>query len=107
MLVLSTGQHVGKTTVSLGLVKTLQSKFEGSGKKVAYCKPVGQQHVPVGGGLRVDKVTKKNYSRTNQAQIFFRMPIYSKSILALFTTTKTCHLLSSQTDSLVILSMEK
>ncbi|KAF4320083.1 hypothetical protein BBO99_00005415 [Phytophthora kernoviae] len=56
LLVLSTGQHVGKTTLSLGLVKTLQAKFQGSGKQVAYCKPVGQQHVPVGGGLRVDKV---------------------------------------------------
>jgi dethiobiotin synthetase len=55
LLVLSTGQHVGKTTLSLGLVKSLQAKFQGSGKQVAYCKPVGQQHVPVGGGLRVDK----------------------------------------------------
>ncbi|KAG6606537.1 P-loop containing nucleoside triphosphate hydrolase [Phytophthora cinnamomi] len=55
LLVLSTGQHVGKTTLSLGLVKTLQAKFQGSGKQVAYCKPVGQQHVAVGGGLRVDK----------------------------------------------------
>ncbi|KAJ0404499.1 hypothetical protein ATCC90586_007756 [Pythium insidiosum] len=55
LLVLSTGQHVGKTTVSLGIVKHLQAKFRGSDKKVAYCKPVGQQHVPVGGGLRVDK----------------------------------------------------
>lgn len=56
LLVLSTGQHVGKTTVSLGLVKSLQAKFRGSDRKVAYCKPVGQQHVPVGDGLRVDKV---------------------------------------------------
>ncbi|KAH7481720.1 Phosphate acetyltransferase [Phytophthora ramorum] len=55
LLVLSTGQHVGKTTLSLGLVKSLQTKFQGSGKQVAYCKPVGQQHVAVGGGLRVDK----------------------------------------------------
>lgn len=55
LLVLSTGQHVGKTTVSLGLVKSLQAAYRGSGRQVAYCKPVGQQHVPVGGGLRVDK----------------------------------------------------
>lgn len=55
LLVLSTGQHVGKTTVSLGLVKSLQTKYRGSDRQVAYCKPVGQQHVPVGGGLRVDK----------------------------------------------------
>ncbi|POM80466.1 hypothetical protein PHPALM_1695, partial [Phytophthora palmivora] len=58
LLVLSTGQHVGKTTLSLGLVKTLQAKFRGSNKQVAYCKPVGQQHVAVGGGLRVDKEYK-------------------------------------------------
>ncbi|ETW01857.1 hypothetical protein H310_06426 [Aphanomyces invadans] len=60
VLVLSTGQHVGKTTTSLGLVAHLQERFgaESNGtskKQVAYCKPVGQQHVPVGGGLRVDK----------------------------------------------------
>ncbi|CAH0486520.1 unnamed protein product [Peronospora farinosa] len=55
LLVLSTGQHVGKTTVSLGLVKSLQTKFQDLKKQVAYCKPVGQQHVAVGGGLRVDK----------------------------------------------------
>ncbi|RLN92751.1 hypothetical protein BBJ28_00014122 [Nothophytophthora sp. Chile5] len=55
LLVLSTGQHVGKTTLSLGLVKSLQAKFQGTRKQVAYCKPVGQQHVAVGGGLRVDK----------------------------------------------------
>ncbi|ETN01740.1 hypothetical protein, variant 3 [Phytophthora nicotianae INRA-310] len=55
LLVLSTGQHVGKTTLSLGLVKTLQAKFQGTNKLVAYCKPVGQQHVPVGDNLRVDK----------------------------------------------------
>ncbi|OQS06741.1 hypothetical protein THRCLA_01237 [Thraustotheca clavata] len=51
LLVLSTGQHVGKTTTCLGLVAHLQRL----GLRVAYCKPVGQQHVPVGGGLRVDK----------------------------------------------------
>ena len=56
LLVLSTGQHVGKTTLSLGLVKHLQTKFYDSGKQVAYCKPVGQQHVAVDRGLRVDKV---------------------------------------------------
>ncbi|KDO26146.1 hypothetical protein SPRG_08507 [Saprolegnia parasitica CBS 223.65] len=55
VLVLSTGQHVGKTTTCLGLVAHLQDKFAGSSRQVAYCKPVGQQHVPVGGGLRVDK----------------------------------------------------
>ncbi|OQS01089.1 hypothetical protein ACHHYP_20078 [Achlya hypogyna] len=55
VLVLSTGQHVGKTTTCLGLVAHLQDKFAGRSLNVAYCKPVGQQHVPVGGGLRVDK----------------------------------------------------
>jgi dethiobiotin synthetase len=55
VLILSTGQHVGKTTTSLGLVAHLQDRFRDSGREVAYCKPVGQQHVPVGDGLRVDK----------------------------------------------------
>nr|CCA19519.1 conserved hypothetical protein [Albugo laibachii Nc14] len=55
LLVLSTGQHVGKTTVSLGLLQYLKQKFENTNKKIAYCKPVGQQHIPVGDNLRVDK----------------------------------------------------
>ncbi|CAK4079784.1 unnamed protein product [Aphanomyces euteiches] len=56
VLILSTGQHVGKTTTCLGLVANLQERLKSDpSKQIAYCKPVGQQHVPVGGGLRVDK----------------------------------------------------
>ncbi len=60
VLMISTGQHVGKTTTSLGLVQVLQDKFKAKKKEgiLAYCKPVGQQHVDVGNGLRVDKVRK-------------------------------------------------
>ncbi|RLN96088.1 hypothetical protein BBJ28_00005061 [Nothophytophthora sp. Chile5] len=61
LLVLSTGQHVGKTTLSLGLVKSLQAKFQGTRKQVAYCKPVGQQHVAVGGGLRDAFLFKEHF----------------------------------------------
>ena len=48
--VAATSQHVGKTTCTLGLVKTLQKK----GLDVGYCKPVGQEFVDLG-DLRVDK----------------------------------------------------
>ena len=50
VFVAATGQHVGKTTSTLGLVANLISK----GIKTGYCKPVGQKHLNVG-GLIADK----------------------------------------------------
>lgn len=46
----ATGQHVGKTTISLGLNAALRNRFN----RVGFIKPVGQQHVPVD-GVSVDK----------------------------------------------------
>ncbi|CRX38684.1 phosphotransacetylase family protein [Estrella lausannensis] len=46
----ATGQHVGKTTISLGLNAALRKRFN----SVGFIKPVGQQHVPVE-GVSVDK----------------------------------------------------
>jgi|EP00945_MAST-04E_sp_MAST-4E-sp1_P007258 phosphate acetyltransferase len=43
VFVAATRQHVGKSTVSLGIVSALQQK----GVNVGFIKPVGQQHVPV------------------------------------------------------------
>jgi len=48
----ASGQHVGKTTCTLGLVSALHGK----GVNVGYCKPVGQKHVDVMGD-KVDKDT--------------------------------------------------
>ncbi len=48
--VAATGQHVGKTTSTLGLVSALAR----SGVNVGYCKPVGQQFLDLG-NLKVDK----------------------------------------------------
>ncbi|MEL6671653.1 MAG: AAA family ATPase [Bacteroidota bacterium] len=48
--VAATSQHVGKTTSTLGLLASLQSR----GLKTGYCKPVGQQFIDVG-QRRVDK----------------------------------------------------
>lgn len=50
--VAATGQHVGKTTSTLGLIHSLQS----AGVNVGYCKPVGQKFVTQN-GERVDKDT--------------------------------------------------
>lgn len=50
LYVAATNQHVGKTTTTLGLV----SAFRQSGKRVGYCKPVGQQTVDYE-NLEVDK----------------------------------------------------
>lgn len=47
----STGQHVGKTTTSLGLVSGLKKRFA----KVGFMKPIGQEHVEVEANLHVDK----------------------------------------------------
>ena len=51
IFIAATGQHVGKTTVCLGVIAGLSKRF-GS---VGFIKPVGQQHVEVGQGLKVDK----------------------------------------------------
>jgi len=50
IFVAATGQHVGKTTSTLGLVSNLQAM----GYKTGYCKPLGQKHVTVD-GVRADK----------------------------------------------------
>ena len=50
LYVAATNQHVGKTTTTLGLVAT----FRQLGKRVGYCKPVGQQTVDYQ-NLEVDK----------------------------------------------------
>ncbi len=43
--VAATGQHVGKTTSTLGIVSNLDKR----GYSVGYCKPVGQQYLTVDG----------------------------------------------------------
>lgn len=45
--VAATGQHVGKTTSTLGIVANLLKE----GHSTGYCKPVGQQHVSVDGKI--------------------------------------------------------
>jgi len=50
LYVAATGQHVGKTTSTLGLVKTLQDL----GYNVGYSKPVGQKYLNVQ-GIKADK----------------------------------------------------
>jgi phosphate acetyltransferase len=47
----STGQHVGKTTICLGLVSGLKKRFS----KVGFLKPIGQEHVETDNGVIVDK----------------------------------------------------
>lgn len=48
--VAATGQHVGKTTSTLGLIAGIRTH----GLKVGYCKPVGQEFVDLG-DLKADK----------------------------------------------------
>lgn len=45
--VAATGQHVGKTTSTLGLVANLKA----IGLSTGYCKPVGQKYLTVGGAI--------------------------------------------------------
>ncbi len=51
IFVAATGQNVGKTTICLGLFAGLRKRFS----RVGFIKPVGQQHVEVSPGLKVDK----------------------------------------------------
>ena len=50
VFIVASGQHVGKTTLSLGLVSLLA----GMGKRVHFFKPVGQEYVEKD-GVMVDK----------------------------------------------------
>ena len=50
IFVAATGQHVGKTTSTLGLVANLQER----GFRTGYCKPVGQQYI-TSEGISADK----------------------------------------------------
>ena len=50
IFVAATGQHVGKTTTTLGLTAAYQNR----GLNVGYCKPVGQKFLDIQ-NLRVDK----------------------------------------------------
>jgi len=47
----ATGQNVGKTTICLGLIAGLRKRLG----TVGFIKPVGQQHLTVAEGLKVDK----------------------------------------------------
>ncbi len=47
LYIAATGQHVGKTTSTLGLV----ANFRNMGYDTGYCKPVGQKHLTVDGKL--------------------------------------------------------
>lgn len=47
----STGQHVGKTTICLGLVSGLKKRFP----RVGFLKPIGQEYVETDSGVIVDK----------------------------------------------------
>ena len=51
IFVAATGQNVGKTTICLGLIAGLRKRFS----SVGFIKPIGQQHVTVYEGLKVDK----------------------------------------------------
>ena len=64
LFIASTGQHVGKTTTCLGLMSGLIKKFS----KVGFLKPIGQEHVEVETGMRVDKdvlLFKDHFSLTD------------------------------------------
>lgn len=51
LFIAATGQNVGKTTLCLGLIASLQKKVSSLG----FMKPVGQQHVITEDNTRVDK----------------------------------------------------
>jgi phosphate acetyltransferase len=51
IFIAATGQHVGKTTICLGLIAALRKRFS----SIGFIKPVGQQHVTIDGDTIVDK----------------------------------------------------
>ena len=73
VMLAATGMHVGKTTLSLGVFRGLQSKW-GHGR-VAYCKPLGQRYkdilLPDGRAIKVDPdvETVRNYFQGGNEKI--------------------------------------
>lgn len=51
VFIAATGQHVGKTTICLGIIAGLKKRFQ----RVGFIKPVGQLHVTLENKLNVDK----------------------------------------------------
>jgi len=51
VFIAATGQHVGKTTLSLGILAALQKRYS----SVGFLKPVGQELVRTKDGLTIDK----------------------------------------------------
>lgn len=51
IFVAATGQHVGKSTLCLGIIAGLKKRY----KNIGFLKPVGQEHVQVESGSQVDK----------------------------------------------------
>lgn len=51
IFIAATGQHVGKTTLCLGIIAGLKKRFQ----NIGFIKPVGQQHVKIDEQTMVDK----------------------------------------------------
>lgn len=51
VFIAATGKDVGKTTLCLGILSGLQKRFS----KVGFMKPLGQQHITIQSGHKVDK----------------------------------------------------
>jgi len=75
IMIAATGQHAGKTSVSMALLAGLQDRL-GAGEqgstaaamaRVGYMKPVGQKYVQVDGGLKVD-------NDVHTAKMHFKLP---------------------------------
>lgn len=61
IFIAATGQHVGKTTLCLGLISGLRKRYS----SVGFIKPIGQQHVKIDHNTNVDKdviLFKKHFS---------------------------------------------
>ncbi|MCY3975232.1 MAG: AAA family ATPase [Simkaniaceae bacterium] len=67
LFIAATGQHVGKTTTSLGLLAGLAKRY----KRVGFLKPIGQEHVDMGNDVHVDKdvLLCKNYFRLQDESV--------------------------------------
>lgn len=74
IFIAATGQHVGKTTSTLGLMSALKR----AGVDVGYCKPVGQKWVPT----RNDRVDKDAMLFSQAMQFELAPRVHSPVILA-------------------------
>jgi phosphate acetyltransferase len=101
IFVAATGQHVGKTTICLGLVHGLKKRL----KNVGFIKPVGQRGVKIEDSLHVDKDValfkrhfKLSHSFTDMSPVLIPQGFTRQYLDGEISLTKLCQRITTSYD---------